>query len=52
MHEHALSDQINASLRQSSEVASESLKIARKSTVSAVLSAIINQDIALSWFEV
>jgi len=48
MHGHALSDQMNASLRQSSEIASESSEIARKSTVSAVLSAIINQNIALS----
>jgi hypothetical protein len=39
---------MNAPLRQSSEVASGSPEIARKSTVSAVLSAIIDQNVALS----
>ena len=52
MHGHALSGQMNAPLRQGSEVASGSPEIARRSTVLTVLSAIIDQDVAPSWFGV
>ena len=43
---------MSAPLRQGSEVASGSPEIAKKSTVLTVLSAIIDQGVALSWFGV